>query len=38
MLEEERYKNSFDAKELGYVLMGSKENYERYTSMQKKVA
>lgn len=38
MLQEERYKNTFDIKQLGYVLMGGKENYDRYQDLQKKVA
>lgn len=38
MLEEERYRNSFDVKEMGYVLMGGKENFERFANIQRKVA
>jgi hypothetical protein len=38
MLEEERLKSTFDRKEMGYFLMGGKEGYEKYISLQKKVA
>lgn len=38
MLEQERYKCTFDTKEMGYTLLGGKEFYDKYAHLQKTVA
>ena len=38
MLEEEKYKGTFDKLEMSYMIYGGKENYERFVALQEKVA
>ena len=38
MLEEEKYKATFDKLEMSYMIYGGKENYEKIIDLQQKVA